>query len=112
MTTTIPHPPRRLPLVGDLLTADPARPVLHMAEQAAELGPIFDVQVFREHLTVVSGVDLYMDLCDDKRFGKKIAFGTTYTREIVGDALFSAHTTEPNWAVAHNILQPALELDP
>ncbi|MFD4292914.1 cytochrome P450 [Rhodococcus sp. NPDC058532] len=110
MTTTLPHPPRRLPLLGDMLTADPHRPVQHMAEQAATLGPIFDVQVFREHLTVVSGPDLYADLCDDARFGKRIAFSTAFAREITGDALFAAYTTEPNWSRAHNILQPAFSL--
>lgn len=110
MTTTLPHPPHRLPLLGDVLTADPNRPVLHMAEQARELGPIFDMQVFRQHLTVVADTDLYADLCDDKRFGKRIGFSSAYAREAVGDALFSAHTTEPNWSVAHNILQPAFSL--
>ncbi|MGW0177361.1 cytochrome P450 [Rhodococcus sp. NPDC003322] len=110
MTTTLPHPPHRLPLLGDLLTADPSRPSQHLAEQARALGPIFDTQVFRQHLTVVSGTDLYADLCDDKRFGKRIGFSTAYTREMLGDALFSAYTTEPNWSRAHNILQPAFSL--
>lgn len=110
MTTTLPHPPHRLPVLGDVLTADPARPTQHLAEQVPELGPIFDTQIFRHHLTVVSGTDLYADLCDEKRFGKHVGFSIDFAREVVADALFSAYTTEPNWSRAHNILQPAFSL--
>ncbi|MFF0817537.1 cytochrome P450 [Rhodococcus sp. NPDC003318] len=115
MTTTLPrsslpHPPHRLPVLGDVLTADPSRPAQHLTELAATLGPIFDTRIFRRHLTVVSGTDLYADLCDDRRFGKHIGFSIAFAREVVGDALFSAYTTEPNWVRAHNILQPAFSL--
>ncbi|TQF65748.1 cytochrome P450 [Rhodococcus spelaei] len=110
MTTTLPHPPHRLPVLGDLLTADPAKPALNLMAQARSLGPIFETRIFNQELTVVSGTDLYAELCDDKRFGKHIGFALVAGREILEDALFTAHTTEPNWSSAHNILMPAFTL--
>ncbi len=110
MSTTLPHPAHRVPLLGDVFTLDPDHFYTHALESARELGPVYDIQVFARHLTVVSGTEEYADLCDDKRFGKHVGFAVAFARETLGDALFSAHTTEPNWLRAHNILQPAFSL--
>ncbi|MFD4181363.1 cytochrome P450 [Rhodococcus sp. NPDC058514] len=109
-TTTLPHPPHRIPILGDLLTADPARPAQKLAELADQLGPIYDTKIFNKHLTVVSGPELYAELGDEKRFGKHIGFGFEESRRFLGDALATAYSDEPNWSRAHNILMPAFTL--
>nr|WP_072846132.1 cytochrome P450 [Rhodococcus tukisamuensis] len=109
-TSTLPHPPHRIPILGDLLTADPARPTQNFVDLTRRLGPIFDTKIFNQHLTVVSGPAQYTELCDEKRFGKHIGFSIQAARELAGDALFSAYSTESNWSRAHNILMPAFAL--
>lgn len=109
-TTTLPHPPHRIPILGDLLTADPARPAQKLAELAGQLGPIYDTKIFNRRLTVVSGPELYAELGDEKRFGKHVGFGFEASREFLGDALATAYSDEPNWSRAHNILMPAFTL--
>lgn len=109
-TRQIPHPPHRVPVLGDLLSVDPASPTQTMARHARTLGPIFETKFFGQRMVVVSGPDLYAELGDEKRFGKHVGFGIAAAREFLDDALFSAYTDEPNWSRAHNILMPAFTL--
>ncbi|MFE3289454.1 cytochrome P450 [Rhodococcus sp. NPDC059234] len=106
----LPHPPHRLPVLGDVIAADPSRPAQNLTAQSRTLGPLFETKIFNQHLTVAAGTDVYAELGDDKRFDKHVGFSIAAIRERVGDALFSAYTTEPNWAAAHNILMPAFTL--
>jgi len=46
-------------------------------------------------------------LNDETRFGKQVALHLPPLRHIVGDALFTAESDEPNWQLAHDILAPA-----
>lgn len=109
-TAKLRHPPHRLPLIGDLLSADPRRPALKLAEHAQRLGPVFETKLFDQDLIVVSGPEEYAELGDEKRFGKHVGFAFAVARENFGDALATAYTTEPNWSRAHNILVPAFSL--
>ncbi|WP_051637420.1 cytochrome P450 [Rhodococcus sp. UNC363MFTsu5.1] len=109
-TEALPHPPHRLPVLGDVLSADAARPAQRLAELAGFLGPIYETKIWGRHLTVVSGPAAYAELGDEKRFGKHVGFAFAASREFLGDALPTAYSDEPNWARAHNILMPAFTL--
>lgn len=106
-TTGIPHPPRRIPLLGDVLGMDPRTPVQTSMRIGRELGPIFTRRLPGLEIVFVGGVDLVTELNDEKRFVKRVALGTQNLRSVVGDGLFTAETAEPNWRLAHDILQPA-----
>ncbi|MFC9786874.1 cytochrome P450 [Rhodococcus sp. NPDC127528] len=108
--TTLPHPPHRLPVVGDLLSADPSRPLQNLHELARRLGPVFETRIFNQSAVIVSGLQEYAEIGDEKRFGKHIGFAFTVAREVLGDGLVTAYSGEPNWAKAHNILMPAFSL--
>ncbi|MEO3765014.1 cytochrome P450 [Streptomyces sp. B8F3] len=103
----IPHPPRRLPVVGDVFGIDPARPIQDSLRMARALGPIFRRKIFGLEIVVVSGADLVAELADESRFTKRVVLAVHNLREVGGDGLFTAHSHEPNWQLGHDILAPA-----
>ena len=99
----IPHPPTK-PVVGNMLSLDSTTPVQHMMRLAKELGPIYWLDMMGAPLVVVSGADLVDEISDEKRFDKSVRGSLRRVRAVGGDGLFTAHTNEPNWSKAHNIL--------
>lgn len=106
-TAAIPHPPHRLPWLGDVLGTSPARPVQSMLRQVRGLGPISVRKIFDSEIVTVGDADLVAELNDDTRFTKYAGLHLSALRTIVGDALFTAENEEPNWQLAHDILAPA-----
>ncbi|MGH3758411.1 cytochrome P450 [Actinophytocola sp.] len=110
-TTGIPHRPGRLPVIGDLIGADVRTPLQDTVRIGKTLGPIFTRKFLGLELVFVSGVDLVAELNDETRFGKYVGLGLKHLRALGGDGLFTAHTNEPNWRLAHDILQPAFHAE-
>src|SRR5262245_4648349 len=102
----IPQPPTK-PVVGNLLDINRESPVEGLMELAQEYGPIFRLTVLDREVVFVSNFALGDELCDTKRFEKKVGPGATQARAFTGDGLFTAYNEEPNWKKAHNILLPA-----
>jgi cytochrome P450 len=103
----IPHPPHRVPVVGDVFGIDPATPVQDSLRMARELGPIFRRKIFGLEIVVVSGAELAAELADESRFTKRVVLAVYNLRDVGGDGLFTAHSHEPNWQLGHDILAPA-----
>src|SRR3981189_3302023 len=99
----IPHPPKK-PVVGNMLSVDSSAPIQHMTRMARELGPVFWRDMMGTPFVVVSGHDWVDELSDEKRFDKAVKGSLRRVRAVAGDGLFTAHTNEPNWSKAHNIL--------
>jgi cytochrome P450/NADPH-cytochrome P450 reductase len=99
----IPHPPTK-PVFGNMLSLDSSAPTQNLARLAKELGPIFWLDMMGTPLVVVSGPDLVDELSDERRFDKAVKGSLRRVRVVAGDGLFTAHTNEPNWSKAHNIL--------
>jgi unspecific monooxygenase len=110
-TTGIPHRPGRLPVIGDLFGANPRTPLQDTVRLGKQLGPIFTRKFFDIEVVLVSGVDLVTELNDETKFGKHVGMGVENLRALGGDGLFTAHTHEPNWRLAHDILQPAFSAE-
>lgn len=102
----IPQPKTYGPL-GNLLDMDKKLPNLTMMKWADEYGPIYRFVVLGRSTIVVSGPDYVAEVCDKSRFDKTDDGALKYARGIGGDGLFTAHTDEPNWRKAHNILMPS-----
>ncbi|MFE5501894.1 cytochrome P450 [Amycolatopsis japonica] len=107
MATALPHPPRRIPLIGDVLGVSPKTPVQDSMRHATELGPVFERKVFGRSIVFVHGAGMVADLSDEKRFAKHVTPAISNLRPLGGDGLFTAHNEEPNWRRAHEILAPA-----
>ncbi|MHC3467291.1 cytochrome P450 [Streptomyces sp. 7R007] len=102
----IPHPPHRLPLLGDVLGASRRTPLQDSLRYARELGPIFRRKAFGREFVFVWGAELAADLADESRFAKHVGLGIANLRPVVGDGLFTAYNHEPNWQLAHDVLAP------
>lgn len=110
-TTGIPHRPGRLPVIGDLIGANPRTPLQDTLRIGRRVGPIFTRKIFGFEIVFVGGVDLVTELNDETKFGKHVGLGIENLRALAGDGLFTAHTHEPNWRLAHDILQPAFSAE-
>ncbi|GAA2785521.1 cytochrome P450 [Saccharopolyspora taberi] len=109
-TAGIPHPPRRIPLLGDLRGTNPRTPLQDSMRLGGALGPIYTRKFLNREIVFVSGADLVAELSDEKRFAKHVGLGIENLRGMGGDGLFTAYNSEPNWRRAHDILQPGFAL--
>ncbi|MEV0773944.1 MULTISPECIES: cytochrome P450 [Nocardia] len=107
LSAKLPHPRFRLPLLGDILTTDFAKPCQRLAEQARELGPVFEQKLFGYPAIIVTGVEAVEEVNDESRWEKHVGHALIKLRPLAGDGLFTAYNSEPNWAKAHTILAPA-----
>ena len=55
----------------------------------------------------MSNYELFDEICDERRFIKKVGGGLTELRLALHDGLFTAHAGEHAWEVAHRILVPS-----
>ncbi|NJP48719.1 cytochrome P450 [Streptomyces sp. SBST2-5] len=101
----IPHPPYRLPLLGDVIGASRRTP-LQDSLKYASLGPVFRRNAFGKEFVFVWGARLVADLADESRFAKHVGLGVANLRPVAGDGLFTAYNHEPNWQLAHDVLAP------
>ncbi|MEV6835600.1 cytochrome P450 [Streptomyces sp. NPDC051133] len=102
----IPHPPHRLPLLGDVIGADRRTPLQDSMRFARDLGPVFRRRAFGKEFVFVWGSRLVADLADESRFAKHVGLGVANLRPVAGDGLFTAYNHEPNWQLAHDVLAP------
>ncbi len=102
----IPHPPHRLPLLGDVVGASRRTPLQDSMKYARDLGPIFRRNAFGKEFVFTWGAALVADLADESRFAKHVGLGVANLRPVAGDGLFTAYNHEPNWQLAHDVLAP------
>ncbi|MBB5911365.1 unspecific monooxygenase [Nocardia transvalensis] len=103
----MPRPPWRVPLLGDVLTTDFAKPCQRLARQARTLGPVFEQKLFGYPAVIVTGTRAVAEVNNEAVWEKHIGHSLMKLRPLAGDGLFTAFNREPNWATAHNILVPA-----
>ncbi|MFM9693160.1 cytochrome P450 [Streptomyces europaeiscabiei] len=102
----IPHPPYRLPLVGDALGTNVRTPIQESLRLGRRLGPIFRRKAFGKEIVFVGGAGLAAEMADEARFAKHVGLGVANLRPVAGDGLFTAYNHEPNWQLAHDVLAP------
>ncbi|MFD9664357.1 cytochrome P450 [Rhodococcus sp. NPDC059968] len=102
-----PHPPKRVPLIGDIIGLDPVKPMQNTARILGEIGPIYQRRILGMRLTFVGGADIADEANDDATWQKAVPRPLQLLRPIAEDGLFTAYNDEPNWHKAHAILAPA-----
>ncbi|SDD79625.1 cytochrome P450 [Rhodococcus tukisamuensis] len=105
--TTIPHPPRRVPFVGDVLGLNTVTPNQTTLKRFEEIGPIYRRSIMGTDLTFVGSAELAAQVYDETVWEKFVGRPLERLRPVVGDALFTAYNWESNWAKAHEVLLPA-----
>ncbi|MBX7432993.1 cytochrome P450 [Mycobacterium sp. Y57] len=102
----LPHPGRRIPVLGDVLAFKADSPSQSMTA-LVDLGPVFEFRFLGAQYVVAAGPDAVVELCDESRFRKHVGPDIEALRLLGGDGLFTAYNDEPNWQKAHDILMPA-----
>ncbi|MEU0726526.1 cytochrome P450 [Streptomyces sp. NPDC006140] len=102
----IPHPPHRIPLLGDVVGVNRRTPLQDSLRYARQLGPVFRRKAFGKEFVFVWGARHAADLADESRFAKHVGLGIANLRPVAGDGLFTAYNHEPNWQLAHDVLAP------
>lgn len=100
----IPSPPHT-PFCGHLPLFTGDKLIQKVMAVAAEYGPIVSLTLVDE-VIVVSTAELLADVLA-KPHDKKLSGPLIELRAFLGDGLFTSASTEPNWAVAHEVLVPA-----
>jgi len=59
---TLPHPPRRVPFIGDVVGIKLGKPVQSILGQTRDLGPIYARKLLRTQIVTVCGADLVGEL--------------------------------------------------
>ncbi|KAG9233573.1 fatty acid hydroxylase [Amylocarpus encephaloides] len=106
MSETITGPPG-LPFLGNITDLDPLNASASLARIAETYGEIFKLNLGGVEKLYISSVELMNDVSDEKRFHKVVQAGLEQVRNGIHDGLFTAHTGEHNWEVAHRALMPA-----
>ena len=106
MPANIPQP-KTDPLIGNLRAIDGDTPIQSFMRLAQLYGPIYQLDFFGAPVVIISSQELVNEVCDEKRFDKRVAGALKNIRAFAGDGLFTAKTEEPNWGAAHRLLMPA-----
>ncbi|CAF1602722.1 unnamed protein product, partial [Adineta ricciae] len=106
MSKPIPQPEKTF-IIGNLKELDPDHSLDSFIRLQKLYGDIYRLNIFDKALVVVSTQEIINFLCDETKFDKHVDFALQELRTSVGDGLFTASTSEPNWKLAHKILMPA-----
>lgn len=106
-SATLPHPRWRMPIIGDLLTIDLAKPCQGLTKDISTHGGLVEQRIFDFPVIVISHADLVDDVNNEAAWEKHVGHSLRKLRPVAGDGLFTAYNDEPNWRTAHNILMPA-----
>ena len=104
---TLPHPPGRLPLLGDTVTMNLRAPMQALVDIAPRVGPLFETTTLGARYVHAVGADVVAELNDERRFAKHLGPELTGLIPAAGDGLFTAENDSPNWRAAHQLLIPA-----
>lgn len=104
---TIPHPPRRLPIVGDVVGIDRVNPNTKTMVMFERLGPIYRRSIMGTDLTFVGSSDLAQQAFDEKHWERFAGRPIVQLRDLAADGLFTAANESHAWTQAHNALMPA-----
>lgn len=103
----LPHPPGRLPIIGDVASVDRRRPTQHELKLAqGGLGPIFQRKLLGTQLIIVAGGRLAAQCNDESAWGRVLLGPLAKLRPMAPHGMFTASSKDPLWGQARRILTP------
>lgn len=108
---TIPHPPRRIPLIGDVLGMDRQRPNQRTLWQFDRLGPIYRRTILGNHLTFVGSNALAKEVCDERHWQRYMGRPIAQLKPVARDGLFTAENDSEAWQTGHEVLAAGFTQD-
>lgn len=108
---TIPHPPYRVPLLGDIIGIDRVNPNTATLAMMERLGPIYRRSIMGTDLTFVGSASLAEQAFDEASWKRYEGRPIQQLESLVGDGLFTAVTESDSWQKSHEALMPAFSKD-
>lgn len=103
----MPHPPRRVPILGDILGMDSERPNQRTLEQMGRLGPLYRRSfIGGAKLTFVGSAALMREVADEARWERFAGRPIQRLKMLGGEGLFTTANDSAEWAVGHETLMP------
>ncbi|KAK2880177.1 hypothetical protein FQN49_000496 [Arthroderma sp. PD_2] len=99
--------PAPLPIVGNAHNLDLVNSFTTFGNLADTYGDIFKLTLGGNEKIFITTQALMDEVCNEKRFTKLVSGSLAQIRNGVQDGLFTAHTGEHNWEIAHRVLMPA-----
>ena len=110
--STMPHPPGRIPLIGDVLGMDAERPNQRTLHQMSLLGPLYRRTFFgRTHLTFAGSAALMGEVSDEQNWERYAGRPIQRLKILGGKGLFTADNHSDEWTLAHETLAPGFTKD-
>ena len=109
MTTTIPHPPYRIPVLGDLLSLNWTTPTQHEAELVAQLGGVYERKILSDRLIIVGDSQLAEQACSEESWSRALVGPGAYLRRMMPKGLFTVKSSDPTWGTVRDALRPAFD---
>ncbi|KAI7911783.1 hypothetical protein M0657_010772 [Pyricularia oryzae] len=98
--------PTAYPLIGSIPHLDLKAPFESMLAIQKQYGPIFQMVFAGKREISVCTRELAHEVCDETRWHKLVTSGVSTLRQVVQDALFTAHHGSRQWGISHRILKP------
>ncbi|KLU85864.1 hypothetical protein MAPG_04884 [Magnaporthiopsis poae ATCC 64411] len=98
--------PTAYPVIGSIPHLDLKAPFESMLAIQKRYGPIFQMIFAGKREISVCTRELTHEVCDETRWHKLVTSGISTLRQVVQDALFTAHHGSRQWGVTHRILKP------
>ncbi|EFQ36281.1 cytochrome P450 [Colletotrichum graminicola] len=98
--------PTAYPLIGSIAYLDLKAPFESMLAIQKQYGPVFQMVFAGKREISVCTRELANEVCDESRWHKLVSSGVSTLRQVVQDALFTAHHGSRQWGISHRILKP------
>ncbi|MEV6278595.1 cytochrome P450 [Nocardia sp. NPDC051832] len=102
----LPSPPGRLPVLGDVLSINPRKPVQSMAKLSESAGPIYELRFGPTKMVIINSAELADAVQSDAEWEKEFGPPIRRLRAVARTGLIVASTQDPQWAAAHRVLMP------
>ncbi len=102
--------PQRWPFFGNVPQFALKKSYAVLNQMATQFPGIFDLQFPAGGFYVAYKHEYVAEFLDTERFQKVVDSALLEIRRLSGDGLFTAHTDEENWGLAHRILTPAFSM--
>ncbi|KAJ6454873.1 cytochrome P450 [Mycena vitilis] len=99
--------PRALPVLGNITSLDRNDPFRSFRLLAKTYGEIYQLTLLGAWTLWGIKLGWYRGVLIAGHNTIRVTGGLRQVRNLVGDALFTAEDTEPNWGIAHRLLMPA-----
>ncbi|KAF6822031.1 cytochrome P450 [Colletotrichum musicola] len=98
--------PTAYPVIGSIPHLDLKAPFESMLAIQRQYGPVFQMVFAGKREISVCTRELAHEVCDESRWHKLVSSGVSTLRQVVQDALFTAHHGSRQWGISHRILKP------